>query len=49
MLKSELILFRKRFVPADKDIVPLVWWRDNALQFPHVLFLARQILAIPDS
>ena len=38
MLKLELILFRKLFVPADKDIA---WWRDNAPQFPHVSFLAR--------
>ena len=49
MLKSELILFRKLFVPAEKDIAPLAWWRDNAPRFPHVSFLARQILAIPGS
>ena len=30
MLKSDLILFRKFFVPADKDIVPRAWWKDKA-------------------
>ena len=49
MLKLELILFWKLFVPTNKDIAPLAWCRDNAPRFPHVSFLARQILAIPGS
>ena len=49
MLKLELILFRKFFVLVDKNIAPLAWWRDDAPLFPHVSFLARQILAIPGS
>ena len=39
MLKSELILFRKFFVPANKDIVPLAWWREMALDFRMYHFL----------
>ena len=40
MLKSELILFRKLFVHVDKNIAPLVWWRDKkSLDFRMYHFL----------
>ena len=49
MLESELILFRKFFASADKDIAPLAGWRDNAHQLRHISCLARESLAIPSS
>jgi hypothetical protein len=49
LLISELSLYRKLLVPANAEIAPLAWWKENGRRFSNVSFLARQILAIPGS
>ena len=34
---------------GDEDVDPLAWWRDRALQMPHLAEIARDLLCIPGS
>jgi hypothetical protein len=50
-VKAQLDVYEK-FPEArngDEDVDPLAWWRDRALQMPHLVELARDLLCIPGS
>jgi hypothetical protein len=49
LLKSELFLFWWVVILEDGLKDPLAWWKKHVCQYPHVGFLAWQILGIPRS
>ena len=44
LLVLELSLFQRLAIP--RKVAPSKWWKENALRFPNVGFLAKQLLAI---
>ena len=45
---AELDRFKK-LIPVEREVSPIIWWKENHTHFPALALVAKQILGIPGS